>query len=74
MDANAYEYQSYTIIRRRMKDRGALHVHVQRGAEATGKLHLSVMSRREYRLRRGLACAHALLLALPVPAAEQDKV
>jgi hypothetical protein len=65
MDANGYEYQSYTIIRHKMKDRGAFSVEVRPD-------HIAVARRRKFRLRKGLACVHAHPFALPAPAAEQD--
>jgi hypothetical protein len=65
MDANAYEYQSYTIIRRKMKDRGAFSIEVRRD-------HIAVSKRRRYRLRKGIACVHAHPFTLPAPCIEQD--
>jgi hypothetical protein len=73
MDTNTYEYQSYTIVRRRMKDRGSFCARLQRRDEAGAmKLHVSVTSRRRYRLKRFFACVHAGPFALPAPCPDQN--
>ena len=72
MDTNTYEYQSYMLIRRRMKDRGAFFARLRRSGGNSAKLDIAVTTRKKYRLQRFFACVASGPFALPAPAAEQN--
>lgn len=71
MDTNTYEYQSYMLIRRRMKDRGAFCARLRREGGG-GKLQIAVTKRKKYRLQRFFACVVSGPFALPASCPDQN--
>lgn len=75
MDTNSYEYISYTCIRRRMKDRGAIRANLfktKNGGDTN--MQLSVTLRRNHDVQCTVTGVSARPFSLPTGCSAQDNV